>query len=88
MTFDPSVDPRAERLFAHQARIAAQLRSLADRVERQKPAMSVRSAHPYASLASDIIHEVTWGVANLNLSSLTEAAADAEWFMSQSADGA
>lgn len=60
--------------------IAAQLRDLADRVERHtSPSTSLRTGRPdFAYPSSRVLHEVTTGLANLGLDRLPSLAADAE----------
>jgi hypothetical protein len=54
-----------KNLRDHTRRIAADLRKLADRIEREAD-----SKHP-ESLASTVQHEFIWGVANVHLDGLT-----------------
>jgi hypothetical protein len=63
------------------ARIVKSLHDIADRVEREGRAHPnvTRSGDPrpdYLNAASGVIHEVTWGLANLNLDGLVSMAAD------------
>lgn len=56
------------------------LRRLADRVEAEATRVPKVGSGPgrgtYAAIAADVIHDITWGVANLQLERLcTEAAA-------------
>lgn len=63
-------------------RVANGLRDLADEVERH----AARGERRYESgngmswvlLASDVVHKVTWGVANLNLDGIVANARDAD----------
>lgn len=61
---------------------AAGLRRLAERVERTAADVPLVGTGPgrttYAAIASDVVHEVTWGVANLNTERLVREAADAD----------
>lgn len=75
----------ADRMSEQYARridsIAHQLRALADTVEREgepRPQRSHHSLPPHMNSAQRVIHEVTWGVANLSLSTLLDTAHDAD----------
>lgn len=77
---DWAADLYAKRL----AEVARRLRNLADTVEREGAArqgdIRVGGAYPHPDwirAAERAIHEVSWGVANLNLSELVNAATEA-----------
>lgn len=86
---DKGSDPITVRMAAHQheryldrlADIAADLRSLADRVEREgeaRPRFGAPENFDHVTGAAGVVHAVTWGVANLNLDILLADAADAD----------
>jgi hypothetical protein len=59
--------------------VAADLRKMADRVNRVLIAESDGASGPrHASCASEIVHDVIWGFANLDLDRLTVSAATAD----------
>lgn len=64
----------ADRLAEKVVGVAESLRRIADSIERE--AKEIR-AHDYADTATQVIHEVTWGVANLSLGQLVTCTADA-----------
>jgi hypothetical protein len=77
-------DKQAEQVQRQAARVVKQLRDLADRVE-QEVVQQVKSAKAgssewssYGWVASRVVHEVQWGVANLPLSQLVSDAAAAD----------
>lgn len=61
-----------ERYAGSVDRVAEKLRDLATRVERfAKPNPSIHDGHPdVATAAADLVSEVLWTVANLNLAGL------------------
>jgi hypothetical protein len=67
-----------QRYEGHVNRIAEGLRSLADRVERTGHSPRPGRSNTYSTAACDVLHDVTWGVANLNLDNLLNAALDAD----------
>lgn len=57
------------------------LRNLADRVEReaeQHIQLAEQGRGTYGRVASSFLHEITWGLANLNLGVLASTATDAD----------
>lgn len=61
------------------ADMVVSLRSLADRIERDAaPTPNHVSVPRFAWAAHNVIHEVTWAMANLNLDSLVVLAAEAD----------
>jgi len=63
------------------ARRVRRLRDLADRIERDGENGIVRAEAgkgTYGTVASNLLHEVTWGVANLNIETLLATATDAD----------
>lgn len=70
------------RFYSRQvARIAAQLRDMADEVERRGNCVydsSQDSKPDYVNAAGQVVHKVQWGVANLPLDTLLIAAADVD----------
>lgn len=78
--------PSAEQWQADQmrravARIVADLRRLGDEVEREANAIGrvgELEFNTYGYAASQIIHAVTWGMANLSLERIAQCAADAD----------
>ena len=67
-----------QRYEGHVDRIARDLRYLADRVERTGHNARPERSNTYSTAACDVLHEITWGVANLNLDNLLNAALDAD----------
>jgi hypothetical protein len=72
-----------KRLEGTVANVVAQLRRLADRIEQEAVA-NIENARTrkteystYGRVAGQVIHEISWGVANLNLSNVIDAASDA-----------
>lgn len=63
-------------------RVADALRRLADEVEREgelwEPTDFDRAPLRHVKAASRVLHTVTWGVANLNVEAVVEAAAEAD----------
>lgn len=60
--------------------VASSLRDMADRVESSAN-LSVegpQSGNGYADICSGVIHVLTWGIANLNLSRLVREASQAD----------
>lgn len=70
------------RFFVKQLEgIAARLRDVADQVEREatlRETPYIDGTPKHAIAAEQVIHAVTWGVANLNLSGLVHDAAQAD----------
>jgi hypothetical protein len=70
---------RLERSFAS---VVIRLRALADRVEAEVEhglkAVEKDRSRSYVRIIGTVVHEITWGLANLNLSTLTDAAQDAQ----------
>lgn len=64
----------ADQLISRINTVADRLRSLSDTVRQQQRA----PMRAYADLAAAVQHEVLWGLANLNLDGLTNAAAEAD----------
>lgn len=61
--------------------IAADLRSLADRIEREgkpRPSSVYTAGTEHQTAAGAIVHAVMWGLANINLDGLIREAADAD----------
>jgi hypothetical protein len=58
-------------------RVVANLRRMADAVEREGQRVT-DGPSAYANVASSIQHTVLWGLANLHLDALTNAAANAD----------
>lgn len=59
--------------------IASRLRRLADEVEREGYSSNNRVGMPsYGWKASQIVHAITWGVANMNLSGLVAVASEVD----------
>lgn len=57
------------------------LRDLADRIEcdgEREIAQAEQGKGTYARVACEMVHEITWGVANLHLDTLISTAADAD----------
>jgi hypothetical protein len=77
MVSDLITNAAHERVLGHQKRIVNRLRDMADEIERAS--FGSTYVHPHSSLASSIVNILSWGFANLNLSILIEAAADAEF---------
>lgn len=72
-------DRHAEHYNRLLASVVAGLRRVADDVERQGAKTANRVDAPeHGWAAHNVIHEITWGVANLNLSALILAAAEAD----------
>ncbi len=73
-------DIHATQLRRRVATVAASLRRLADTIEREAAHLpdTPGATVSFASVVASIQHEVSWGVANLNLSSLTCDAAEAD----------
>lgn len=58
--------------------VAAGLRALADRVEMMEPTESLKDLLPdFLANARDVIHAVTWDVANLSTDDLVRRATEA-----------
>lgn len=78
--WETSAVSRLERTVAS---VVDQLRRLADRIETEA-APNIENARirrtdysTYGRVAERVVHEVSWGVANLNLSNVIDAASDA-----------
>jgi hypothetical protein len=74
----------AARLEHTVASVAAQLHKLADRIT-EEAAGNIENARikrteysTYGRVAERVVHEVTWGLANLNLANVIDAASDAQ----------
>lgn len=70
----------AEILANRIARVAADLRVLADRCESYARQTTSTDQPPasFANIASGVQHQLLWGVANLAMDSLVQAAYDAD----------
>jgi hypothetical protein len=68
----------AERFYAKVHEIAERLRGLADDVGREgaNPRVNSVGSPAYGWRFQQVLHIVTWGVANLNLPSLADAASE------------
>lgn len=79
-------DEHLDRLYVNTVRrfddrvdeIASRLRRLADEVEREASSNNRVGMPSYGWKASQIIHSITWGVANMNLSALVAVAAEVD----------
>lgn len=72
-------DSAHERYQRNAAKIAADLRSIANQVERDAEVRETfHGAPPHSWAAQQVQHAVLWGLANLNLDGLTNAAAEAD----------
>jgi hypothetical protein len=66
------------------SKVVNRLRSMADQIESEArhgirdAAEGARDYHTYNRVAQQIVHEITWGVANTNLGSVLLAADDAQ----------
>ena len=76
----------AQRALGRRDHIAAGLRRLTDDIDRDE--VNETGSHPYSSLASRVVSTVVGRIPNLGLDSLVEAAADADSFASDAAQGA
>jgi hypothetical protein len=80
---------RTEHFYDDRDAIAAHLRKMADEVSRKSPPTNLRSLQPdFGKSARDIIHTVTWGLANLNLGSLASDAAELDALIASESDDA
>jgi hypothetical protein len=71
----------ADQLRGRIEKVAARLRDLADEVERESRTfdrIGQRGRPSYAMVARNVQHAVLWGLANLSLDGLTDAAYDAD----------
>lgn len=68
----------AERYTANLAKVSARLRELADRVDREGKVRERPYQLSHSVSAQQVLHEVTWGVANLGLENLLASASDAD----------
>ena len=74
-------DSARNRYLSRVDSIVVSLRQIADEVERHgPPSEKFGTASIYGSSAHDILHDVLWGVANLNMDALVAAAAEADVF--------
>lgn len=78
-----TVDTFADRQSAHYqervVKVIVGLRDLADRVEREGSRVTNKVSLPgHGWAAHKVLHEVTWGFANLNLDGLVLAACEAD----------
>lgn len=72
---------RVQAFRAHAQSVAEDLRRLAAAVERNidDQSISMRDLAPdHSAVASDILHTVMWGLANLHLDGLVRKAAEAD----------
>jgi hypothetical protein len=77
-------DRERTRLERAMSAVIRQLRNMAERIEREG-ADNIRAAQlrdrdyaTYGRAAGQVVHTASWGLANLNLSNLIDAAADAD----------
>lgn len=83
---DPVETPNAEQMGARflrrgVAERVARLRDLADRIESEAEQNITRAETgrgTYGRVAADIVHELTWGFANMHLGTLLSTATDAD----------
>lgn len=81
---EPSEIPSVEQVYADQLRqdfagIVARLRRMADDIEREAKQLDTPARVPrYADLVGTVQNDLLWGVANLNLGSLTRHAQQAD----------
>jgi hypothetical protein len=68
----------AEFLASTIEQTAAKLRALADKVEAEAASVRATSGTTYAANAATVIHEIMWGVANLNLDRLPRESSEAD----------
>jgi hypothetical protein len=69
------------RLMRNVVSVVSRLHDLADRIERESERgidRAVKGETTYAQVATMVVHEVTWGVANTNLSNVIDAADSAD----------
>lgn len=67
----------AEYLESSVRSVVSSLRALADRIERDVRLPSSPD-QMYGQAAEDVVHEINWGVANLNLERVVRAAVRAD----------
>ena len=69
-----------DRYQRNLAKAAQGLRDLADRIEREG-AVEPGEGHDriYVQRAGDVLHAITWGIANLGADTLLSAASDADF---------
>lgn len=79
MASEDAADKWYERRVAERKeKIVRGIRRLADDIERAEPNSTVNAGHRFSTMASNIVHEMTWGIANLHLDILVEACGSAD----------